>query len=143
MEEDVDNNKDEAYKSNKKQVKKSKDLSSTQNKLEDFGRRKGTIAKPIEELDKVVKEADIEEVQRQEGLKVKRSAEVQFNFGFGQVQSCVGSRCLQTNNGDFGQVQLCGGGWCDQRNNGGFGQTQLCGGALCNQDNFQRFPFGR
>ena len=65
MEEDDDNNKDEAYKddvgqeSNKKQVQKSKDLSCTQNKLEDFGGRKGTIAKLIEELDKVVKESDI------------------------------------------------------------------------------------
>ena len=76
---------------------------------------------------------------------IKREANPQFNFGFGQIQKCKrGSRCRQQNsNNNFGSIQLCGKGarGCQQSNSGNsFGNLQLCNGVPCNQDNTSRFP---
>jgi len=76
---------------------------------------------------------------------IKREANPQFNFGFGQIQQCKrGSACRQQNaNNNFGSIQKCSKGarGCQQSNSGNsFGNLQLCNGVPCNQINKSRFP---
>ena len=76
---------------------------------------------------------------------IRREANPQFNFGFGQIQQCKrGSACRQQNsNNNFGSIQNCSNGarGCQQSNSGNsFGNLQLCDGVPCNQINTSRFP---